>query len=82
MTSPNTSQPLVDMTTLIALGKQTIRFLLDVPHDDWREAASECSKVPDSVAGTVKTIKTAVTSVATAGRKTAANWRRHGRTDP
>ena len=83
MTRLNTPRPPVDLTTLIALGKRAIGFLPDTAvHDAWREAGSRCSRVPDSVAGAVNTVATAVTSVVTASRETAASWRRHGRTDP
>jgi hypothetical protein len=81
MTRRSTFRPFVDVSKLIALGKQTINFLPEAAvRDAWRDAASRCSIVPDSVAGTVTTIADAVESVATAGRETLAAWRRHGRT--
>lgn len=83
MTRLYISRPLVDVTTLIALGKRAIRFLPDpAVHDAWGEAASRCSRVPDSVTGAVRTVATAVSSVATACGETAAAWRRHGRAAP
>lgn len=79
MTRSN-SRPPVDLATLLAAGKRVIDFLPDPAfHKPWREAAARCSRVPDSIAETTRTISAAATSVTEAGRETAAAWRRHGR---
>ncbi|SFH43432.1 hypothetical protein SAMN05216274_10587 [Cryobacterium levicorallinum] len=78
MTMLHTPRNLIDLTRLITLGQHAIRFLSDTEvHDAWREAASNCSKVPDALVGAVTTISTATSSVAWACSKTIAAWRRY-----
>ena len=83
MTLLHTPRTLIGVTTLIALGQHAISFMSDTAvHDAWREAASNCSKVPDSLVRASTTVSTAAYSVTNACSETAAALRRHGRNAP
>lgn len=76
MTQGHSARSVRSAATRVTPGHPTLRVLQDPAiHNDWREAAGDCSTAIGSVATAVNKVARAVSSVARAVKQTAASWR-------